>query len=99
MTQKLNLASPTVYFCHWMCFMCIIHLFVCVPEVTQCSNNCSLLVLQQFIYLGFVHVLHVFQVKSQLLCLLGLFSIHLQDGVVSLLQILKHTNFKSLQNI
>lgn len=51
--------------------------------------NSLLLVLEQFVNLSFEHVLDVLQVESQLLCLLSLLSIHLEDGVVSLLQLLQ----------
>jgi len=50
------------------------------------------LVLEQFVDLGLVHVLDVVQVHPQLLRLLGLLTVHLEDGVVSLLQILKQTS-------
>lgn len=47
------------------------------------------LVLQQFINLGFEHALDIFKVQPELLCLFSFFAIHLQDGVVPLLQILE----------
>lgn len=65
---------------------------VCVPELKGTERNSLFLVSQQFIDLGFIHILHIFEVQSQLLCLFSFFTIHLQDGVMPLLQILKvHT--------
>lgn len=92
LTQWLNFDSrPYLFLWMGVWLRWSTDLFVCVPEVTQRSKNSLFLVPQQFINLGFVHVLHIFQVQSQLLCLFSLFSIHLQDGVVPLLQILKCT--------
>lgn len=47
------------------------------------------LVLEQLVDLGLVHVLDVLQVEPQLLGLLRFLSVHLQYGVVSLLQVLR----------
>lgn len=60
-----------------------------VPEQKGTVMNSLFLVSEQFIYLGFIHILHIFEVQSQLLCLFSFFTIHLQDGVMPLLQILK----------
>lgn len=47
------------------------------------------LVLEQLVDLGLVHDLDVLQVEPQLLGLFCFLSVHLQDGVVSLLQVLR----------
>ena len=57
----------------------------------HCPFFCLLslfLIFQQLVDLDFVHVLHVLQVQAQLLSLLCLLPVHLQDCVVSLLQLL-----------
>lgn len=89
-TTNLNKQEGNYIFSDWMWKLLILwSKFECPRKKKGTVMNSLFLVSEQFIYLGFIHILHIFEVQSQLLCLFSFFTIHLQDGVMPLLQILK----------
>lgn len=58
-------------------------------ELASEESQRLFLVLEQLVDLDLVHVFDVLQVEPKLLGLFCFLSVHLQDGVVSLLQVLK----------
>lgn len=72
------------------------------PRLPSCAKNPRghrrlFLVLEQLVNLGLVHVLDVLQVEPQLLGFFRFLSVHLQDGVVSLLQVLRREKCTSTE--